>query len=160
MSATTYEPAVREGDAEHATPAHVPAVSRQHRKIFAVVLAGLACVAIIALVGVGDSSRDQDELLGVTDRAASRAVHNRDVLQQLLAEVERVGSDVDGSTQAEPVELEQKASSPIKSKPCDASCEQRKKEIAARMKALRDQINHDFKAMTSAYPLFHCVAYP
>lgn len=49
-----------------------------------------------------------------------------------------------------PVELEEKNAGKVpQAEPCDASCKQRKKEIASRMKALRDQINRDFKAMTS-----------
>ena len=145
MSAAMSEPAARAGDTERAAAeAPVAAVSRKHRKLFAMALAGLASVAIIAVVGVGDGARGVGELLEGegSGGASARAARHRDVLQKLLAEVERAGPA------AQPVELEEKAA-PQKAKPCDASCETRKQEIAARMKALRDQINHDFKAMTS-----------
>jgi hypothetical protein len=111
--------------------------------MLAVGLAALACVAVISVAFVGDNAGAESELLG----AGVGSIRNRDVLEQLLAEVERAGSGIAGEdSSAQPVELEQKAG---KSKPCNASCKQRKKEIAARMKALRDQINHDFQAMTS-----------
>lgn len=145
------EPASREGDLERMTSAQVPVVSRRHRKFLAVALAALACVAIIAVIGVGDNAQEESELLRVS--GSMGAAHARDVLQQLLAEVESAGSDMNGAfSPARPVELEDKATAgPTDTKPCDASCQTRKKEIAERMKALRDQINHDFKAMTSAY---------
>lgn len=140
---STYEPAGREGEAERPGPA--PAVTRQHRKMMAVVLAALGVAAIIAVAGSGESGVAY-ELLESTGNLD--AAHNRGVLQQLLAEVERANSDTVG-TDERPVELEQKAAKSLPEKPCNAACQQRKKEIAARMKALRDQINHDFKAMTS-----------
>ena len=131
------EPAARAGDSERAAAAPEVAVSRQHRKLFAMTLAGLASVAIVA-VGVG-GAREAGELLEGSGGASVRAVRHRDLLQ---------GSSLDGS--AGPVELEEKnAAKAVPAKPCDASCQQRKKEIASRMKALRDQINRDFKAMTS-----------
>lgn len=141
---STYEPAGREGDAERAGPA--PAVTRRHRKMLAVALAALAVAAIVAVAGSGESGAVRELLEATGD--ADAAAHNRGVLQQLLVEVERaniVAAD-------RPVELEEKASKGLPGKPCDASCQTRKQEIAARMKALRDQINHDFKAMTSAFP--------
>lgn len=141
MTATVCESAMREGDAGRSAAAQVSIVSRERRKVYAGVLAVLACVAVIAVVGTGEGPQGGTELLGV-----SAAAHSRSVLQQLLADVERVTSDVGGefSLKAEqPVELEEAK------KPCNAACKQRKQEIAARMKALRDQINHDFKAMTS-----------
>lgn len=149
MAAAMFEPASREGDSDRMAAAQVPVVSRRHRKVFAVALAALACVAIIAVIGVGDNAQEQSELLGASGHMG--AAHTRDVLQQLLADAESAGSDINGAfSPARPVELEEKkAADPTSSKPCDASCKQRKKEIADRMKALRDQINHDFKAMTS-----------
>jgi len=150
-----YEPARRaEGEWERATVAQVPAVSRQHRKIFAVALAALACVAIIAVAGVGDSAQAESELLGVSGGAAS-AFHSRDVLQQLLSDVERASSNINGEfspAAGRPIELEQKSVG-LPSKPCNAACLQRRQEIAQRMKALRDQITHDFKSMTSVFLL-------
>jgi hypothetical protein len=143
MTATVCESAMREGDAGRSAAAQVSIVSRERRKVYAGVLAVLACVAVIAVVGTGEGAQGGTELLGV-----SAAAHSRSVLQQLLADVERVTSDVGGefSLKAEqPVELEEAK------KPCNAACKQRKQEIAARMKALRDQINHDFKAMTSTF---------
>lgn len=140
------EPAARAGGSERAAAAPEVAVSRQHRKLFAMTLAGLASVAIVA-VGVG-GAREAGELLEGSGGASVRAVRHRDLLQKLLGKVERGGSSLDGS--AGPVELEEKnAAKAVPAKPCDASCQQRKKEIASRMKALRDQINRDFKAMTS-----------
>jgi hypothetical protein len=146
--AMSNEPAARAGDAERAAAAPTEvAVSRQHRKLFAMTLAGLASVAIVAVVGVG-GSREAGELLEGSGGASVRAVRHRDLLQKLLAKVERGGSSLDGF--AGPVELEEKnAAKAVPAKPCDASCQLRKKEIASRMKALRDQINRDFKAMTS-----------
>lgn len=142
------EPAAREGDAERAAVAQVVAVSRQHRKLFAMTLAGLASVAIVAVVGVGGGARQAGELLEGSSGANVRAVRHRDLLQKLLAKIELGGSSLDGSTM--PVELEEKNAGKVpQAEPCDASCKQRKKEIASRMKALRDQINRDFKAMTS-----------
>lgn len=148
-----YEPARREGDAERTAVAQVPTVSRQHRKIFAMALAALACVAIIAVAGMGDSAQAERELLGVKGGAAS-AFHSRDVLQQLLADVERASSNMNGAfspAAQRPIELEEKKTG-LPSKPCNAACVQRKKEIAQRMKALKDQINHDFQSMTSVFP--------
>lgn len=146
MATPMFEPACREGDAERATAAQVPVVSRRQRQMLAVGLAALACVAVISVAFVGDNAGAESELLGAVG-AGVGLIRNRDVLEQLLAEVERAGSGIAGEdSSAQPVELEQKAG---KSKPCNASCKQRKKEIAARMKALRDQINHDFQAMTS-----------
>jgi hypothetical protein len=146
---STYEPAGREGDAERGAAAQAPAaLSRHQRKVLAVALAALACAAVVAVAGVGDDRAARELLAASVGDAGAQAAHSRGVLQQLLAEVERANSDISGI--ARPVELEQKAANGgLPKKPCDAACKQRKKEIADRMKALRDQINHDFKAMTS-----------
>lgn len=156
MAAHVGETAELGGDCGRAVMTPAP-VSRERRKLFALALAALACVAVAGVAGLGDEGAASGaELLG-----DAGAAHSRSVLQQLLAEAERADADVGGELSPvgvqRPVELEQAPKAVAlpgpgqtsKPKPCNAACKKRKEEIAARMKALRDQINHDFKAMTS-----------
>ena len=156
MAAHVGETAELGGGCGRAVKTPAP-VSRERRKLFALALAALACVAVAGVAGLGDEGAARGaELLG-----DAGAAHSRSVLQQLLAEVERADADVGGELSPvgvqRPVELEQAPKAVAlpgpgqtsKPKPCNAACKKRKEEIAARMKALRDQINHDFKAMTS-----------
>uniref|UniRef100_A0A7S0HVV3 Uncharacterized protein n=1 Tax=Hanusia phi TaxID=3032 RepID=A0A7S0HVV3_9CRYP len=130
------------------TVAHVDPVKRR-RKLFAIFLAFFAC-ACAALVAWMDNRRQGggrnefgEQLYGLSASDDEVGHVTNHVLQNLLAMVEEESSH--GITRS--VELEQTKADAGK-KPCGNECLARRKIIAAKMKALRDEINHDFKAMT------------